>query len=76
MILSSWIPCGTILRDIVSSDDRDGLYFAEFLRCSGYLAQLCQAGINERVREDVYIIRHVGLLSGQRWERDASNGTT
>ena len=68
MMLSSWIPCGTIIRDIGSLDKRDGLYFAECLRRSGCLAQLCQAGIHERVGEDVYMLRHEDALLGeQQW---------
>ena len=56
MMLSSWIPCGTVLRETELARIRcDGLYFAELFRRGGYLAQLCQASVYEGVREDVYV---------------------
>lgn len=55
-MLSSWIPYrGAVLRDIANQDGRDGVYLAEFFRRRGHLAQVCQAGIHERVGEDVYV---------------------
>ena len=56
IMLSSWIPYrGAVLRDIANQDGRDGVYLAEFFRRRGHLAQVCQAGIHERMGEDVYV---------------------
>jgi hypothetical protein len=76
-MLSSWIPCGTVLRDRAGPNRRDRLYFAELFRRSRYLAQLCQASVDEGVREDVYSGRHGDcfcLTDGDR--RNVDNGAS